>query len=147
MPQLLLAGLFGLIIGSFLNVVIHRLPRGQSLVSPPSTCPGCGSRIRPIDNVPVVSWLLLGGKCHRCHARISFQYPLVELVTGVLFLLVAWVTPAGPLLAARLMLVVSSSSSSASTSTIRFCPTPSPCPGSRLASCSVLSGHLGGRTA
>jgi leader peptidase (prepilin peptidase) / N-methyltransferase len=106
LPQVLLAGLFGLLIGSFLNVVIYRLPRGQSLVTPPSTCPGCGTRIRPIDNVPVLSWLMLGGKCHQCGAPISIQYPLVELVTGALFLLVAWVTPAGPLLAARLLLVV-----------------------------------------
>ena len=106
LPQILMAGLFGLLIGSFLNVVIYRLPRGQSLVSPPSTCPGCGARIRPIDNVPVLSWLILRGKCHRCHAPISIQYPLVELITGVLFLLVAWLTPVGPLLAARLLLVV-----------------------------------------
>jgi leader peptidase (prepilin peptidase)/N-methyltransferase len=106
LPQILLAGLFGLIVGSFLNVVIYRLPRGQSLVTPPSTCPGCGTRIRPIDNVPVLSWLMLGGKCHQCRAPISIQYPLVELVTGALFLLVASMTPAGPLLAARLLLVV-----------------------------------------
>jgi leader peptidase (prepilin peptidase) / N-methyltransferase len=106
LPQILLAGLFGLLIGSFLNVVIYRLPRGQSLVTPPSTCPGCGTRIRPFDNVPVLSWVLLGGKCHTCRAPISIQYPLVEFVTGALFLLVAWATPAGPLLAARLLLVV-----------------------------------------
>lgn len=104
--QMLVAGLFGLLIGSFLNVVIYRLPRGQSLVTPPSTCPGCGTRIRPIDNIPVISWILLGGKCHKCRAPISVQYPLVELTTGLLFLLVAWLTPAGPLLAARLLLVV-----------------------------------------
>jgi len=105
-PQMLVAGLFGLLIGSFLNVVIYRLPRGQSLVTPPSTCPGCGTRIRPIDNIPVISWLLLGGRCHKCRVPISIQYPLVELTTGLLFLLVAWLTPAGPLLAARLVLVV-----------------------------------------
>jgi len=104
--QILVAGLFGLLIGSFLNVVIYRLPRGQSLVTPPSTCPGCGSRIRPIDNIPVLSWILLGGKCHRCGAPISIQYPIVELATGLLFLLVAWLTPAGPLLVARLLFVV-----------------------------------------
>ncbi len=104
--QILVAGLFGLLIGSFLNVVIYRLPRGQSLVTPPSTCPGCGSRIRPIDNIPVLSWILLGGKCHKCGAPISIQYPIVELATGLLFLLVAWLTPAGPLLAARLLFVV-----------------------------------------
>jgi leader peptidase (prepilin peptidase) / N-methyltransferase len=105
-PQLVLAGVFGLLIGSFLNVVIYRLPRGQSLVTPPSTCPGCGSRIRPIDNIPVLSWLVLGGKCHMCRTPISIQYPMVEAVTGALFLLVAWLTPVGPLLAARLLLVV-----------------------------------------
>jgi len=104
--QILVAGLFGLLIGSFLNVVIYRLPRGQSLVTPPSTCPGCGSRIRPIDNIPVLSWILLGGKCHRCGAPISIQSPIVELATGLLFLLVAWLTPAGPLLVARLLFVV-----------------------------------------
>jgi len=104
--QILVAGLFGLLIGSFLNVVIYRLPRGQSLVTPPSTCPGCGSRIRPIDNIPVLSWILLGGKCHKCGAPISIQYPIVELATGLLFLLVAWLTPAGPLLVARLLFVV-----------------------------------------
>jgi leader peptidase (prepilin peptidase) / N-methyltransferase len=105
-PQVLVAGLFGLLIGSFLNVVIHRLPRGQSLVTPPSACPNCGTRIRPIDNIPVLSWLLLGGKCHSCQAPISAQYPLVEATTGALFVLVAWLTPAGPVLAARLILVV-----------------------------------------
>jgi leader peptidase (prepilin peptidase)/N-methyltransferase len=104
--QILVTGLFGLLIGSFLNVVIYRLPRGQSLVTPPSTCPGCGSRIRPIDNIPVLSWILLGGKCHKCGAPISIQYPIVELATGLLFLLVAWLTPAGPLLVARLLFVV-----------------------------------------
>ncbi|HTM34996.1 MAG TPA: prepilin peptidase [Vicinamibacterales bacterium] len=104
--QILVAGLFGLLIGSFLNVVIYRLPRGQSLVTPPSTCPGCGSRIRPIDNIPVLSWILLGGKCHQCGAPISVQYPIVELATGLLFLLVAWLTPVGPLLVARLLFVV-----------------------------------------
>jgi leader peptidase (prepilin peptidase)/N-methyltransferase len=104
--QILVAGLFGLLFGSFLNVVIYRLPRGQSLVSPPSACPGCGTRIRPIDNIPVLSWILLGGKCHKCRAPISIQYPIVELTTGLLFLVVAWITPVGPLLAARLLFVV-----------------------------------------
>jgi leader peptidase (prepilin peptidase)/N-methyltransferase len=96
----------GLAIGSFLNVVIYRLPLGQSLLTPPSTCPSCGTRLRAIDNIPVLSWLLLGGKCHHCRAPISPQYPLVELVTGVLFVLITWLTPVGPLLAARLLLVV-----------------------------------------
>jgi leader peptidase (prepilin peptidase)/N-methyltransferase len=104
--QIVVVGLFGLLIGSFLNVVIHRLPRGQSLVTPPSTCPECGTRIRPIDNIPVLSWILLGGRCHKCRAPISIQYPIVELTTGLLFLLVAWFSPASPLLAARLVFVV-----------------------------------------
>jgi leader peptidase (prepilin peptidase) / N-methyltransferase len=103
---LILAAIFGLAIGSFLNVVIYRLPLGQSLLTPPSTCPSCGKRLRAIDNVPVLSWVMLGGKCHHCRAPISPQYPLVELITGVLFLLIAWLTPVGPLLAARLLLVV-----------------------------------------
>ncbi len=103
---LVLATIMGLAIGSFLNVVIYRLPLGQSLLTPPSTCPSCRTRLRAIDNVPVLSWLVLGGKCHHCKALISPQYPLVEFVTGVLFLLITWVTPMGPLLAARLILVV-----------------------------------------
>ena len=103
---LVLATILGLAIGSFLNVVIYRLPLGQSLLTPPSTCPSCRTRLRAIDNVPVLSWLALGGKCHHCKAPISAQYPLVEFVTGVLFLLITWVTPMGPLLAARLILVV-----------------------------------------
>ena len=103
---LVLATILGLAIGSFLNVVIYRLPLGQSLLTPPSTCPSCRTGLRAIDNVPVLSWLALGGKCHHCKAPISAQYPLVEFVTGVLFLLITWVTPMGPLLAARLILVV-----------------------------------------
>lgn len=105
-PVLVLIGVFGLAIGSFLNVVIYRLPRGQSLLRPPSTCPSCGTRLRLVDNVPVLSWLALGGRCHACRAPISAQYPLVEAVTAALFVLVASMTPAGPLLAARLVLVV-----------------------------------------
>lgn len=77
--------LFGLLVGSFLNVVIHRLPRRQSLVFPGSRCPDCATPIRPYDNVPVVSWLLLRGRCRECRARISPRYPLVEGVTSLLF--------------------------------------------------------------
>ena len=84
--------LFGLIIGSFLNVCIHRLPRKQSLMHPPSTCPRCGRRLRWRDNVPVVSWLLLRGRCAQCAEPISVQYPIVELVTAGLFALVAAIT-------------------------------------------------------
>jgi leader peptidase (prepilin peptidase)/N-methyltransferase len=83
-------GLFGLVIGSFLNVVAWRVPNGQSVVRPPSACPQCGHTIRARDNVPVLSWLILRGKCRDCKAPISVQYPLVELTTGVLFVLVFW---------------------------------------------------------
>jgi leader peptidase (prepilin peptidase)/N-methyltransferase len=77
--------LFGLIIGSFLNVCITRIPAGESIVSPGSRCPGCGSPIKPYDNIPVVSWLVLGGKCRNCHAAISSMYPTIELFTGLIF--------------------------------------------------------------
>ena len=102
---LLVALLVGLCIGSFLNVVIYRLPLGQSLVSPRSRCTKCGYELSWYDNVPVLSWALLGGRCRRCRAPISVQYPIVELVTGLLFVLVAWLTPVGPLLVSRLILV------------------------------------------
>ena len=78
-------GLFGLLIGSFLNVVAYRVPLGRSVVSPPSACPACGHHIRRRDNIPVISWLLLQGKCRDCGAAISARYPIVEAVTGVLF--------------------------------------------------------------
>ena len=79
------AAVFGLLIGSFLNVVVWRVPRGESLMHPPSHCPRCDAPIKPYDNVPVVSWLLLRGRCRNCGAPISARYPLVELATGVLF--------------------------------------------------------------
>lgn len=85
-----LCGLFGLLIGSFLNVVIWRVPRGESVISPASHCPGCDREIGARDNVPVLSWLLLRGRCRHCGTRISARYPLVELGTGVLFAVVAW---------------------------------------------------------
>ena len=87
---LILVGVLGLCIGSFLNVVIHRVPLGQSVVSPPSSCPQCGSPIRARHNVPVVGWLLLRGRCADCGAPISVRYPLVEALTAVLFVLVTW---------------------------------------------------------
>jgi leader peptidase (prepilin peptidase)/N-methyltransferase len=85
----LFCGLIGLLIGSFLNVVIWRVPRGESVVSPPSACPSCGHEIRPRDNVPVLSWLLLKGRCRDCGHPISARYPLVELACGVLFAVMA----------------------------------------------------------
>lgn len=77
---------FGLVIGSFLNVCIYRLPRGESVVTPRSHCPGCGRQVAGYDNVPLVSYLLLGGKCRHCRMRISPGYLLIELATGLLFL-------------------------------------------------------------
>jgi leader peptidase (prepilin peptidase) / N-methyltransferase len=78
--------LFGLVIGSFLNVCIIRIPERKSIVLPSSACPKCGAPIHAYDNIPVVSWLILGGKCRHCKTPISKMYPLVELLTGLLFL-------------------------------------------------------------
>lgn len=83
-------GLFGLVIGSFLNVVIHRVPLGQSVVWPSSRCPSCGVDIPARDNVPVLSYLVLRGRCRICKARISSRYPVVEALTGFLFALSAY---------------------------------------------------------
>jgi leader peptidase (prepilin peptidase)/N-methyltransferase len=102
---LVFAGLFGACIGSFLNVVIHRLPLGQSVVTPPSRCPKCGYRLQWYDNVPILGWLWLGGRCRECRNPISIQYPIVELITAVLFVVMVWVTPPSPLLVSRLVLV------------------------------------------
>jgi leader peptidase (prepilin peptidase)/N-methyltransferase len=78
-------GVLGVVAGSFLNVVIYRVPLKLSIVSPPSACPTCGARIKGYDNIPVVSWLLLRGKCRECRQPISARYPLVELGTGLFF--------------------------------------------------------------
>jgi leader peptidase (prepilin peptidase) / N-methyltransferase len=101
---LILAGVIGLSVGSFLNVCIYRLPRGHSLMRPASRCPSCGRPLRWFDNIPVVSWVALGGRCGQCRARISIQYPIVEFVTAALFVLLVYVTEPGPLLASRLVL-------------------------------------------
>lgn len=100
-PLAVVAGaLLGLAIGSFLNVVVWRVPRGESVVHPPSACPRCGHAVRPRDNVPVLSWLLLRGRCRDCGEPIARRYPLVEAGTAVLFAAVAvwsgpgWETPA-----------------------------------------------------
>jgi leader peptidase (prepilin peptidase) / N-methyltransferase len=84
------AGLFGLLVGSFLNVLVHRLPRDESVVSPASHCPACGAPIRPFDNIPVLSWVLLGGRCRICRAPISARYPALEIANAILWVLVAW---------------------------------------------------------
>jgi len=90
--------LFGLCLGSFLNVCIHRLPKGESVVRPRSRCPRCGQAIAAYDNIPLVSYALLGGRCRHCRARISLVYPLVEALTGAALLIAYWrfgLTPAG----------------------------------------------------
>ncbi|WP_298942942.1 A24 family peptidase [uncultured Microbacterium sp.] len=102
---LIIAGLFGLIIGSFLNVVIYRVPAGISLTRP-SQCPSCDAPVRPWQNVPVVSWLALRGKCANCAAPISARYPLVELATGGAFVGVVWMAlDAAPIATPALVLV------------------------------------------
>jgi leader peptidase (prepilin peptidase) / N-methyltransferase len=83
--EIAITGLFGALVGSFLNVVIHRLPRGESIVSPGSHCPACDSPVRAVDNIPVLSWLVLRGRCRNCGAPISPRYPAVELVTAAAF--------------------------------------------------------------
>lgn len=94
-----IAGLFGLVLGSFLNVCILRLPSQQSVVRPGSRCPKCGYVLRWYDNIPVVSWLLLRGKCRSCRTPISIQYPLIELATALIWAGFAWWTGTGiPLL-------------------------------------------------
>src|SRR5574338_1192977 len=89
MPDLILSAIsfiFGIIFGSFLNVCIHRLPREESIVRPRSRCPGCSSLIQWYDNIPLLSYLVLGGKCRKCRTRIPFRYFLVELLSGCIWL-------------------------------------------------------------
>src|SRR6266436_3211821 len=85
-----LMGVLGAMIGSFLNVVIHRLPREQSIVFPNSTCPKCRSKIKAYDNIPILSFLILRGQCRACGAPISARYPAVEALTALLFVVVTW---------------------------------------------------------
>ena len=96
---------FGAIVGSFLNVVIHRVPNEESIVFPNSACPKCGTSIKPYDNIPVLSWLLLRGKCRSCSSPISIRYPAVEFLTAILFVLVYWDTGLTPLLPVYLVFV------------------------------------------
>ncbi len=88
LDRLLECALFvvGLAFGSFLNVCISRIPRDESIVSPPSHCPYCGAAIRWYDNIPLLSWIILRGRCRNCRQRISLRYPAVELLTGLAFL-------------------------------------------------------------
>jgi leader peptidase (prepilin peptidase) / N-methyltransferase len=95
--------LLGLAVGSFLNVCIHRIPRGGSIASPPSACPACRARLRWYDNLPVLSYLLLGGRCRACRHPISPRYPVVEIVTMAVFLLHLVVFGWTPLMAVRVL--------------------------------------------
>jgi leader peptidase (prepilin peptidase)/N-methyltransferase len=102
-----LAGLLGAILGSFLNVCVYRLPRDESVVTPRSRCPGCGTLIAWYDNVPVLSWLVLRGRCRRCRSRISAQYPLVEAAVAAAWAgAVWWWGPTGDGLAAAVLLTL-----------------------------------------
>lgn len=99
------AGLFGALVGSFLNVVAYRLPRGKSLVHPGSRCPSCGTAIKPYDNLPVIGWLLLRGRCRACGSRISARYPIVEALTAALAVAVVLVKHSAHDLVLGLLLV------------------------------------------
>lgn len=90
MAAIAVLGVLGTLIGSFLNVVVYRVPRGASIVAPPSACGACGHEVRAYDNIPLVSWLVLRGRCRDCAAPISVRYPLVELAGAIAFGLVAW---------------------------------------------------------
>jgi leader peptidase (prepilin peptidase)/N-methyltransferase len=104
-------GLLGLLVGSFLNVVIHRVPRHESVVRPRSRCPGCGTTLAERDNIPVLSWLVLRGRCRTCGEPISARYPAIELLTALVFAAVGarfgadWSVPAYLVLAAALLAV------------------------------------------
>ncbi len=87
---LIYCAVLGLAVGSFLNVVIYRVPRRLSIARPRSACPTCATPIANRDNIPLISWIILGGKCRQCRSHISVRYPLVELATAVLFVLTAW---------------------------------------------------------
>lgn len=104
LPLLVVVGVVGLATGSFLNVVIYRVPRNESLVRPVSHCPRCEAAVRPWHNVPVVSWLVLRGRCAACHEPIGIRYPLVELGTAALFVAVAARLGLTPVLPAYLYL-------------------------------------------
>jgi leader peptidase (prepilin peptidase)/N-methyltransferase len=88
--MVVVAAVLGLVVGSFLNVVVHRVPRGESVVRPASHCPRCLAKIRPQHNIPVLGWLLLRGRCADCGLPISPRYPLVEAGTAMLFAGLAW---------------------------------------------------------
>jgi leader peptidase (prepilin peptidase) / N-methyltransferase len=101
-----IVGGLGLLVGSFLNVCIHRLPLRESILWGRSQCPFCKRQIRAWENVPVLSWLWLGGRCAGCHAPIPIKYPLVEIATGLAFAMNAWVFGPTPLLVLRLVFMI-----------------------------------------
>lgn len=98
------SGLLGLLFGSFANVLVHRLPRGESIVFPGSHCPHCAHAIAWYDNIPVVSWMLLGGRCRHCAAPVAVRYPLMEAGLGMIWALLAWHFPASLALGSALVL-------------------------------------------
>jgi leader peptidase (prepilin peptidase) / N-methyltransferase len=108
MEALTVAGVFGAIFGSFLNVVAYRLPRHESLIAPASRCPGCGTPLKPYDNIPILSYLLLHGRCRSCSASISPRYPIVEALTAALCVgaVLAHRSAAGIALSVTLILLV-----------------------------------------
>jgi leader peptidase (prepilin peptidase)/N-methyltransferase len=97
--------LLGAIIGSFLNVVIHRIPNEESIIFPNSACPKCKTAIKPYDNIPIFGWLLLGGKCRSCKSPISFRYPAIEILNALLYLLLFWQIGFNPFLFLALIFV------------------------------------------
>ncbi|MBV8431961.1 MAG: prepilin peptidase, partial [Solirubrobacterales bacterium] len=101
-----LAALLGAVVGSFLNVVVYRLPRRESLITPGSRCPSCDTPIKPYDNVPVLGWLLLRGRCRACQARISVRYPAIEALTALLAVTVVLVRHSVHDVALGLVLVI-----------------------------------------
>jgi leader peptidase (prepilin peptidase)/N-methyltransferase len=97
------AGVIGLAVGSFLNVVVYRLPRGESLLHPPSHCPACGTVLGPAENIPLVSWLALRARCRHCHAPISARYPAMEAITCATWAILGALVGAHPVLPVTLM--------------------------------------------
>jgi leader peptidase (prepilin peptidase)/N-methyltransferase len=100
----IIAGVFGAVVGSFLNVVIYRLPIGQSVVFPPSRCPGCGRQLAWFENIPIASYAVLGGRCRSCRVGISPRYPFVEALTAAMFAAAWWYYGPSAMLAQRLVL-------------------------------------------
>jgi len=78
--------LFGISVGSFLNVLIYRIPENKSILNPPSSCPKCNNRLKWYHNIPILGWVMLGGKCAYCKEKISAQYPIVELINGIIWI-------------------------------------------------------------